>query len=728
MCGIAGVMVQDGRVDLGRLRRMSELLRHRGPDDEGTVLIDPASGTALPLAGADTPEAVLASRFPFAPGRGKGNPANAQFRVGLVNRRLAIVDLSPAGHNPLSDADATVWITYNGEVYNHIELRGELERLGHTFQGHTDTEVVLEAWKEWGPECLPRFNGMFAFAIWDGRRQELFCARDRFGVKPFYYQWDGRDFAFASEPKALVLTQTGPIRPRLEAVRDLLALDWVDHEARTFFEGVWQLPGGHYFHRTRDSVRLERWWSLDPRRRTHGTEAERAAEFARLFTSAVELRLRADVEVGSCLSGGLDSSAVVTTASRLAGRPLHAFTCAYDEGPAYDERGYVQVVCDASGAVPHVVMPAGDDFWPVFDRLASGQDEPTAGPGLYSQWKVMELAHQAGLKVLLDGQGGDETLAGYWRYLPIRLRDHLTTGRFGEFAGLFGPVAERLGVTTTLALTMEPFLPRGLVAPLRRRYGQGKDRVLGPALRAAHLGPPPQLTPDSGFPTALSRQLAFDTLQRLLPSLLRYEDRNSMAFSIETRLPFLDYRLVEFVFSLPDEDKLDGATTKAIERRALQDRIPKRVLDRTDKMGFETPTDLWLRGRHADEVRRRLLLTGPLQEWIDGVAMREQLEDYLAGRRDIGLQVWRWLSLDAWMREYITGDPRAAVRGLRTPAPTARLRTVGAPRYVRVRELSSGAPGIGAVVPQAGVPAVAAAPAGIRSQGASAPGPSGPRS
>jgi asparagine synthase (glutamine-hydrolysing) len=281
----------------------------------------------------------------------------------------------------------------------------------------------------------------------------------------------------------------------------------------------------------------------------------------------------------------------------------------------------------------------------------------------------MELAHGAGLKVLLDGQGGDETLAGYFRYLPMRLRDLLSDLRLREFARLFGPTTVRLGLTTTLALTLEPWLPVGMVGALRRRFGQGKDRVLSPALaRLAHspLDRPPG--PPRGFPSALTRQLAFDTLQRLLPSLLRYEDRNSMAFSIETRLPFLDYRLVEFVFSLPDDARLDGATTKAILRRGLIDRIPRVVLERRDKMGFETPADAWLRRHHAGELRRRLLEDGPLHEWVSPGPLRAELEEFLAGRRAIGLQVWRWLSLESWARRFLVATPRADASARRAPA------------------------------------------------------------
>lgn len=690
MCGIAGLVVPSGHADLGRLHQMSRLLRHRGPDDEGMVLLDARGGATLTLGGPDTPRESFSTGLPWAPGRRTGDPAEEHFNVGLAHRRLAIVDLSPAGHQPMCDAAGECWIVYNGEIYNWPELREDLEALGERFASRSDTEVLLAAYRRWGWRCLERLNGMFAFAIWDGRSHELFCARDRLGVKPFYYQCDGRSLAFASEPRALVLTQPRRIAPRREAIRDLVALDWVDHESPTFFEGLLQLPPGHFMTFGDDGLGIHPWWALDPRRRAEGTPDELAREFERLFTDAVRVRLRADVEVGSCLSGGLDSSAVVATASRLAERPLHAFTSAYEEGPAWDERPHVRAVVEATGAHSHVVVPDGADFWTVFDRLHELQAEPTAGPGLYSQWKVMELAARHGLKVLLDGQGGDETLAGYPRYLPAHLRDLLAAGRFVAFAQRFGGTAERLGATTTLALTFEPWLPAALVAPLRRRFGQGKDRVLGRALRRLHAWPP---RPPGGWESDLARRLAFDTTRRLLPSLLRYEDRNSMAFSIETRLPFLDYRLVEFAFSLPDREKLDGTTTKVILRRALRDRIPARVLERRDKMGFETPTDVWLRGRYAGEVRRRLLAPGPHLEWLDAVALREDLDDWLGGRRDIGLQVWRWLSLEAWGRRYVAGDPRVGERERGASRHAGHHRGYEEVAEAHAREVAAGATG-----------------------------------
>lgn len=672
MCGIAGLVARGGRADLGRLHQMGLLLRHRGPDDEGGVLIDPAGGQWMTLGGPDTPADAYASGTRFAPGRKSGDQKTAQYSVGLVHRRLAIVDLSPTGHQPMSDAEGRTWIVYNGEIYNHVELRAELEKAGHAFVGTSDTEVILAAYRAWGRDCLSHFNGMFAFALWDAARGELFCARDRFGVKPFYYEAAGAGLAFASEPAALVRTRPHRAKPRLAAIHDLVSLDWVDHESPTFFDGLFQLPPGHWLTYGKDGLQIRAWWSLDPDARATGDPRAWAEEFERLFTDAVRLRLRADVEVGSCLSGGLDSSAVVTTASQLLDRPMHAFTCAYDEGPAYDERAYVRATVEASGATSHVVVPDGADFWDAFDRLHAEQGEPTAGPGVYSQWKVMALAREKGLKVLLDGQGGDESLAGYFRYLPLRLRDLVANGRFVAFSQLYGGVAARLGHTTTLGLVAEPWMPPGLAPALRRRFGQGKDLVLGESLRGMRREPP---VAPRGFGSAVRRQQAFDLTQRLLPSLLRYEDRNSMAFSIETRLPFLDYRLVEFVLSLPDEQRLDGVTTKAILRRSLADRIPAPVLARQDKMGFETPADVWMRSRFANDVRRRLNTPGPHHQWLDPAVLREETEAYLVQRKAIGLQIWRWLSLESWGRQYVANDPRVVERPAEIPLHAGRHRS-----------------------------------------------------
>jgi asparagine synthase (glutamine-hydrolysing) len=662
MCGIAGVLaLEPGArpVRASELRRMAGRERWRGPDDEG-YLLETADGRRFLFGGPDTAEETHASGLAYAPDRvAPGDDASG--RIGLAFRRLSILDLSPAGHQPMCDASGRYWIVFNGEIYNYLELRDELAARGAVFRSTGDTEVILAAFAAWGVDMLPRLNGMWGMAIWDARERALFCARDRFGVKPLYYTArDGR-FEFASELKPLVLS--GPRAPRAEAIHALLARDWVDHTPETFFEGVFQLPSGHFlWARPGRGVELRRWWDLDPARRTALAPREAIERFAALFEDAVRLRLRSDVPVGTCLSGGLDSSAIVVTAARMLPHAMRTFTVAYDEGSAFDERPYVRAAVEAAGAEAAIVVPDGRDLWDTLEDIVWHQEEPAAGSGLYSQWHVMKLAGRggAGMKVLLDGQGGDELLGGYHRYYFPYLRDLLARGRAGEFVRAFAGVAfeQRLGLANTLAKVALPVLPPAFFDWGRRTFGQGKDRVLGEAVRPFQAAEP---RPPRRFASGLSNQLAWDMTARFLPSLLRYEDRNSMAFSIETRLPFLDYRLAELVFSLDEEWRIRGTTTKHLLREAAKDRLPEAVRARRDKMGYETPFDLWLRTREAPRVRELLLAPDARSRpYLDRGSLAKELEDFLAGRRAIGLQVWRWLHLELWLRAFVDGQGRAA--------------------------------------------------------------------
>ena len=494
----------------------------------------------------------------------------------------------------------------------------------------------------------------------------MFAARDRFGVKPFYYRVDGGRFTFASELKPLVLGR--PRTPSLPAIHALLARDWVDHRPETFFEGVHPLPAGHCLTialpgtsgETLPAVR--RWWDLDPTSRIVLSPTAATERFAELFDDAVRLRLRADVPVGTCLSGGLDSTSIVITAAGMLPHAMRTFTVGYDAGEAFDERAYARIAARAAGADEAVVVPDGTDLWDTLDDIVWHQEEPAAGPGLYSQWHVMKLAGRggAGMKVLLDGQGGDELLAGYHRYYFPYLRDLLAHGRIAAFTQAFAGVAfgQGLGFAQSAAKVARPFVPVDAFEWARRTFGQGKDRVLGPALAPFHA---PEPMPPRRFASALSDQLAWDMTARFLPSLLRYEDRNSMAFSIETRLPFLDYRLAEFVFALADEPRIEGVTTKAILRKALAPRVPAAILERRDKKGYETPTDLWLRGRERERLRALLLdPDARTRPYLERAELARALDDYIAGRRAIGLQVWRWLHLELWLRQFFDGDGRAA--------------------------------------------------------------------
>ncbi|MEP7027373.1 MAG: asparagine synthase (glutamine-hydrolyzing) [Candidatus Eisenbacteria bacterium] len=668
MCGIAGLLRLDASaapITPVALRAMGDRMPWRGPDDEG-FLHEGLDGARRLFGGAATSDETFDAQLAYSPAR-ESPPGDAPGAFGFAFRRLAILDLSPAGHQPMCDPARRFWIVFNGEIYNYVELRAELKAHGATFATGSDTEVLLAAWAVWGEDMLPRLNGMWGLAIWDAKDRRLFAARDRFGIKPFYYRVDGGRLAFASELKPIVLA--GARVPRAEAIYDLVARDWVDHTAETFFEGVLQLPAGHCLTAEQGApgrpgtVRTRRWWNLDPARRERLAPAEAAERFRELFEDAVRLRLRADVPVGTCLSGGLDSTSIVVTAGAQLAHPMRTFSVAYDEGAAFDERPFMDVAARAAGAVPAVVVPDGRDLWQTLSELAWHQEEPTAGPGLYSQWHVMKLAGRgggAGMKVLLDGQGGDELLGGYHRYYFPYMADLLARGAWPLFARTFWGVAsgQGIGFVETAAKVARPMLPPRFFEWGRRTFGQGKDRVLGEALRGLRAEEP---RPPRHFGGVLSNQLAWDMTARFLPSLLRYEDRNSMAFSIETRLPFLDYRLAEFVFALEPEPRIEGVTTKAILRRAMGDRLPPAVAARRDKKGYETPTDLWLRGREAPRVRELLLAPDAASRpYLDRATLTRELEDYLAGRRAIGLQVWRWIHLELWLRDFVKPGGRAA--------------------------------------------------------------------
>jgi asparagine synthase (glutamine-hydrolysing) len=666
MCGIAGVFAPGGDpVSAAELRAMAAAMCWRGPDDEGYLLESPSGRRAL-LGGPDTPADSYGAPVPYAPSRedqalaGSG-AALGDAWLGLAFRRLSILDLKPSGHQPMCDPSGRFWLLFNGEVYNYLELRDELAALGHRFPSSGDAAVILAAYAQWGPDALARMNGMWGLAIWDAAERRLFLARDRFGVKPLYYQWDGRRLRFASELKPLVMD--GPRRPSLRCIYDLVAWDWVDHEPETFFAGTLRLPPAHALLADATGVRVWRWWHLAEAAAHLAGEMPRAEAavlegFRERFDSAVRVRLRSDVPVGTCLSGGLDSSAIVVTAAGLLDHPMRAFTVGYADA-AFDERAHARAVARASRAELFEVEPDGTDLFSVLERIVSHQEEPAAGPGLYSQWHVMALAHAQGMKVLLDGQGGDELLAGYHRYAFPHLRDLWLSGRLLEFAGDVWAVGKRQGHAETWAKVLAPWLPRALTAWGRRTLGQGKERVVHPDLEQAVGRAEPRVPHE--FPSQLSDVLGWEMTARFLPSLLRYEDRNSMAHSIETRLPFLDYRLAEYVFALPGEWRARGTTTKWLLRQGLGRRLPAGVTARRDKMGYETPTDLWFRGPYAERLRELLLgRDAASRAYLEPHALERELSAYLAGRRDIGLQVWRWLHLELWLRTFIEGRPWSA--------------------------------------------------------------------
>jgi asparagine synthase (glutamine-hydrolysing) len=614
MCGLCGVVVLGRPPEAQTVRAMADALDHRGPDGHGTFFDE---GVALGF------------------------------------RRLAVIDLSDAGMQPFASDDGALRLLHNGEIYNYVELRRELESRGHSFRSQTDTEVIVCAYEEWGDDCVRRFNGMWALALWDGRRRRLFCSRDRFGVKPFYYRWDDGRFAFASELKAFHAVES--LEPHLPAVRDYLEQGYVDHTDETFFVGIRTLPPAHSLVVDERGLRLDRYWSLEPRE----PPADAADEVRRLFLDAVRLRLRSDVPVGTCLSGGIDSSAIVCAVDHLLrteaenARPVgdrqRTFTAFFHEH-GFDERPYAEAVVARTRSQPHWVTFDSRELAEVLPSIVRTQDEPFGSTSIAAQWFLMRAAKEAGLTVMLDGQGADETLAGYHGYFGPFFADLLRRGQLRELGAEIRAyrALHGAGLGTTAVALARPFLPERVRWAARARV-KGGSALVHPDL------PPSAAEHTNGFGGGyLRRQMHVILTRRGLPELLHYEDRNSMAHSLEARVPFLDYRLVELLFSLGPAELIERGRTKAVLRRALGDLLPPVVRDRVDKLGFVTPEAAWFRNG-LGEVAADAFASREFRErgFVDAGAARRTLERHRSGERSAGFELWRALCVELWAREFL---------------------------------------------------------------------------
>lgn len=658
MCGITGLwhLDQNRTVSPQLIHQMTSLLRHRGPDDEGYLFANTATGCVAECGGPDT---VSPLNLPDA----RGLDDTACFNLAFGFRRLSIIDVSPAGHQPMSTADGLLWLVYNGEIYNYLELRAELEAKGYSFKTATDTEVILYAYREWGADCLQRFNGMWAFALWDAQKRQLFCARDRFGIKPFYYVWDGETFAFASEIKALLQLPDLPRRPNNSVIYDYLRSGGLDYTGETFFENILQLPAAHHLTLQNNRLAVSSYWDLDLPGAAGPPQDESAyaQEFYHLFEDAIRLHLRSDVPVGTCLSGGLDSSAIVVVANNLlfngntgpeiVGRQQKTFSSCFDD-PRFDERQYIEPVLAATGAERNFTFPSAQKLMQAVPRLIWHHDEPFPSTSIFAQWSVMELAASRGVKVLLDGQGGDELLAGYQPCFDFYWGSLLRQGHWGElgqdlaaYRRLFDSSLPGLAART--ARTFAPVSWQGMV----RRARAGGTLGLNPEFARTYRRKTREFVYRGRDPF---RHYLYDLTRYGLPRLLRFEDRNSMAHSIEARVPFLDYRLVEFSFALPAEQKIKRGLTKVVLRNALRDVLPEPIRMRTNKMGFVTPEQTWLANELYDWLYA-IITSESFQnrEYFDAPQILQALQAHAAGQRDISALAWRWVNLELWLRQMI---------------------------------------------------------------------------
>ncbi len=653
MCGILGVWHFDGRpVHLPTLRNALASIRHRGPDDEGYLLIHPGSRPCS-YAGPNTPAEVHLPQLPAS------NPGAS---LGFAFRRLAILDLSPRGHQPMPDRTGERWAMLNGEIYNYLELREELRAHGYAFATETDTEVVLAAYDVWGEACVARFNGMFAIALWDGPAGRLFCARDRFGVKPFYYVRGAGSFAFASEIKAL-LPYLEERLADLAYLRRFLDTGLSDDGADTFVEGVQAVLPAHTMTVTPGRLVERRYWDLDvtSAAAAGASGAGREEALRALLTDCVRLRLRSDVPVGTCASGGIDSSAIVSIASRLLGHPMHSFSAVYPV-PGYDEGRFVDSITASAGTLATRVTPSPDRWFDVIERMTWHQDGPTAAGGLFTQWHVMEAAHGK-VTVLLDGQGGDELFAGYFRYLPVLAAQLWGRVRHGQLAATWPAVRE----TAYLGLRWREHFEEWTASQfVRAALQRSRSRRSGNGAAPLYRGLLAETMPRAARPTAvpagldsLNAALYRDVTALSVPMLLRFEDRNSMAFHIEARVPFLDYRLVEFALTVPGERKVERGLSKAFLRRALAGVVPPEILNRRDKKGYATPLAPWLRGplrrQVWDFLNDRVLPRG----WYDPATVSRRWMQHQQGQHDWSAEIARWMTAEIWWQQVIEGG-RAA--------------------------------------------------------------------
>jgi len=605
---------------------------------------------------------IVAHRGPDGEGwETRSSPAGP---VALGHRRLAIIDTSKAGRQPFSDSSGRHLLTYNGEIYNYRELREELIALGDSFHTHTDTEVLLAAWRRWGEHALRRFVGMFAFVIWDDKEKRLFAVRDRFGIKPLYWVEGRGGVAFASEIKQLLDLPGGERRMNLPRVHDFLVGGISNHTAETMYAGIRQLRGGELaVVDAQDSghvrVAVHRWHDIG-RASVPTMSSKVAAEtFRELMEQSIRLHLRADVPVGACLSGGLDSSAIVGLMSRFLPEEhqgLHTVSACFDD-KSVDEKPYMDAVVRATGATPHFVFPKPEDVVDHVSLITWHQDEPFASTSIIAQWCVFAEAQRAGIKVMLDGQGSDEILAGYHFCYPYHLAHFVRQIRLRAFLSTVMARRREQGraVASQLAQVAYALAPRALSDVVFKVHsGRLKHRWLDTdIMNAIGRQPSPLRTAAESLglpsPTDVASLCDVMTYASNLPMLLQWEDRNSMAHSIEARVPFLDHRIVEFALGLEAEHKLAGAETKKVLRQALSDVLPPSVRDRRDKLGFATPEANWLKGPLRPLIEdgvTKTLETCP--SLFNGAGVRRMLDDFLKGRDALGPTLWRIVNLGIW--------------------------------------------------------------------------------
>ncbi len=644
MCGITAIFNQTYPSNI--LVKMNQNIRHRGPDDEGYVYFE--GDTCYISGGDDTPisdDSQFVSYYPVK------NQIPEHYFLGMGHRRLSILDLSKTGHQPISYSDSRFWMAFNGEVYNYLELRDELIKHGHKFISRTDTEVVLAAYAEWGAECVKHFIGMWSFIIYDRKERKVFISRDPFGIKPLYIFKFNSNWAISSEIAAFFA-----IPDFKKTVQDKTLFDFVqhgvtDHTENTFYKEIQILLPGTYIEsgveKLTDPIQ---YWS--PKIKTQKISLEDATlELRRLFEKTIQYHMRSDVPVGAALSGGLDSSSVVCGISKyFKDFPLQCFSYIPDRLDISEEK-WIDLVTQQTGFQSHKKRFSSDALLSEILQFTKVQQEPFVSTSMFAQYKVYELVNQHGIKVCLDGQGSDEILGGYHYYSVVRLAQLLKTLHLPSFfklyssslkSGFLKPGRSLLDITGNLspqlkAYYLKYFSKRNRYLNLNQ-FNLDTNNLYHPLFRSKNK-------------SNLKHYLTKSLTQTSLPALLRYQDRSSMHFSIESRVPFLNTELVQFVLSLNESFLISNSgVTKNILREAVRGMVPEAIIDRKDKIGFSTPEKTWV-SKHANELIDLLNHSKFDQPFLNIKELKNSLKVISSNQLKYDASVWRTLNAFLWLEQ-----------------------------------------------------------------------------
>lgn len=605
MCGICGqINFNSKKIDPEDIRSMMTLIKHRGPDDEDCII--------------------------------DGN-------IGLGHVRLSIIDLSSAGHQPMFSLDRRYCILHNGEVYNYLELRKELKGK-YEFVSQTDTEAVLYSFIEWGPACLSKFNGMFAFVVYDTKTKELFAARDRFGIKPLYYHVDNQRFVFASEERA-ILPFLKERKPNNKAIFEYLIYNRTDQGDHTFFEGIQKLPHGAYVLISNGKFRIRKWYQLEKELKVPFKSPD---EFYEAFKQSINFRLRSDVPVGLCLSGGLDSSSIVSVLLKDFNKSdLNTFSAVYGKGEKADESDFInEYRSDLKNM--YFTNPGADSLMTDLAEFVECHSEPVATLGPYAQFKVMQLAKEH-VKVTLDGQGADEELAGYHYFFGAYFRELLSKAQYARLSSEIMAYLRRhqsLSAIGYLGLYVAPPFLKNFLSKVSHNFVTDEFYQTGKKCSDVRL--------NLYNPKNLNESL-LQHFEYKLEHLLKWEDHNSMWHSIESRVPFLDHNLVERTLSLPSEEILNKATTKVILREAMKGILPEKIRKRQDKIGFATPWEKWFRTEKFIIFISEILNSKNFRDrgYLNPKKCIRAYQSHLNSKVNIAKEIWKWINLELWCNRFI---------------------------------------------------------------------------